>query len=227
MCLFICFFFLFFFFFSSRRRHTRSLCDWSSDVCSSDLQGEKPLLARLECLGGSRKAHRHRRRHCHRRRCFYSSSRLAERDPRRSVEGNRHRRQLACVGDRKRTYALGDVCHRAERNEVTLLRAHVQHPQRIDVLLELWQKFHYHHVLIVRRVDRRHLSRPVCVVKRALDLLRGNAQGGGAIAVDCHPYFGISDLEITRNILDLPDVPHSRFQPFCRRVQHADVGSLE
>src|SRR5438132_9143009 len=27
----------FFFFFSSRRRHTRSLCDWSSDVCSSDL----------------------------------------------------------------------------------------------------------------------------------------------------------------------------------------------
>src|SRR5260221_2580466 len=27
----------YFFFFSSRRRHTRSLCDWSSDVCSSDL----------------------------------------------------------------------------------------------------------------------------------------------------------------------------------------------
>src|SRR5207237_6158085 len=30
MCLFI-------FFFSSRRRHTRFKCDWSSDVCSSDL----------------------------------------------------------------------------------------------------------------------------------------------------------------------------------------------
>src|SRR5690349_22035478 len=29
--------FFFFFFFSSRRRHTRSLRDWSSDVCSSDL----------------------------------------------------------------------------------------------------------------------------------------------------------------------------------------------
>src|SRR6266496_5398521 len=28
---------MFFFFFSSRRRHTRSLRDWSSDVCSSDL----------------------------------------------------------------------------------------------------------------------------------------------------------------------------------------------
>src|SRR2546430_336068 len=30
----VCFFF---FFFSSRRRHTRFDCDWSSDVCSSDL----------------------------------------------------------------------------------------------------------------------------------------------------------------------------------------------
>src|SRR5690349_22623005 len=29
---------LLFFFFSSRRRHTRSLRDWSSDVCSSDLR---------------------------------------------------------------------------------------------------------------------------------------------------------------------------------------------
>src|SRR5688572_5402844 len=29
--------YLFFFFFSSRRRHTRFDCDWSSDVCSSDL----------------------------------------------------------------------------------------------------------------------------------------------------------------------------------------------
>src|SRR2546429_9850771 len=30
-----------FFFFSSRRRHTRCSRDWSSDVCSSDLELEK------------------------------------------------------------------------------------------------------------------------------------------------------------------------------------------
>src|SRR5262245_62462516 len=40
----LCFCFMFFFFFSSRRRHTRCLSDWSSDVCSSDLQ---KLLAAL------------------------------------------------------------------------------------------------------------------------------------------------------------------------------------
>src|SRR2546427_1869169 len=33
---YVCFY-SFFFFFSSRRRHTRFDCDWSSDVCSSDL----------------------------------------------------------------------------------------------------------------------------------------------------------------------------------------------
>src|SRR6267143_5381645 len=31
-----------FFFFSSRRRHTRWNCDWSSDVCSSDLEAPAP-----------------------------------------------------------------------------------------------------------------------------------------------------------------------------------------
>src|SRR6266496_5157823 len=48
-------FYLSFFFFSSRRRHTRSLRDWSSDVCSSDLgplPGEVRLLAAEVAVGG-------------------------------------------------------------------------------------------------------------------------------------------------------------------------------
>src|SRR5438270_7411950 len=35
--------FIIFFFFSSRRRHTRFDCDWSSDVCSSDLREQKVI----------------------------------------------------------------------------------------------------------------------------------------------------------------------------------------
>src|SRR5688572_31247714 len=38
VCLCVVAVFFFFFFFSSRRRHTRFDCDWSSDVCSSDLK---------------------------------------------------------------------------------------------------------------------------------------------------------------------------------------------
>src|SRR6266568_6444570 len=46
------------FFFSSRRRHTRWNCDWSSDVCSSDLpraagcaHGEHPRVVGIEDHG--------------------------------------------------------------------------------------------------------------------------------------------------------------------------------
>src|SRR5690242_21307643 len=49
---FFVFLFLFFFFFSSRRRHTRLTCDWSSDVCSSDL-AQNPLEGRA-CFGRKR-----------------------------------------------------------------------------------------------------------------------------------------------------------------------------
>src|SRR5690242_21885456 len=35
------------FFFSSRRRHTRLTCDWSSDVCSSDLGARRWFAALL------------------------------------------------------------------------------------------------------------------------------------------------------------------------------------
>src|SRR5438034_9736447 len=38
------------FFFSSGRRHTRSLCDWSSDVCSSDLADALAAREQLRAL---------------------------------------------------------------------------------------------------------------------------------------------------------------------------------
>src|SRR6266571_7825021 len=53
MCLMRVFFFendvgyCVFFFFSSRRRHTRLTCDWSSDVCSSDLADLADEFARI------------------------------------------------------------------------------------------------------------------------------------------------------------------------------------
>src|SRR6266478_9762705 len=40
---------MFFFFFSSRRRHTRFDCDWSSDVCSSDLSADEAPNVSVKC----------------------------------------------------------------------------------------------------------------------------------------------------------------------------------
>src|SRR5256885_4286936 len=58
----------FFFFFSSRRRHTRLQGDWSSDVCSSDLDEQfaiysevargakgRPVIIRTFDIGGDKK----------------------------------------------------------------------------------------------------------------------------------------------------------------------------
>src|SRR2546430_6811024 len=41
---YISIYYILFFFFSSRRRHTRFDCDWSSDVCSSDLDRRREDL---------------------------------------------------------------------------------------------------------------------------------------------------------------------------------------
>src|SRR5690242_21916490 len=38
------------FFFSSRRRHTRLTCDWSSDVCSSDLSVSRDVPRTLNTI---------------------------------------------------------------------------------------------------------------------------------------------------------------------------------
>src|SRR5690606_40323769 len=44
------FFLFFFFFFSSRRRHTRFSRDWSSDVCSSDLEQSPRIGDLAQCV---------------------------------------------------------------------------------------------------------------------------------------------------------------------------------
>src|SRR5688572_33508684 len=45
-------------FFSSRRRHTRFDCDWSSDVCSSDLwvPSDNGIVLKILSVDGSGKA---------------------------------------------------------------------------------------------------------------------------------------------------------------------------
>src|SRR2546430_8932653 len=42
--------------FSSRRRHTRFDCDWSSDVCSSDLVGRADVVRLLDLLANGLEA---------------------------------------------------------------------------------------------------------------------------------------------------------------------------
>src|SRR2546430_11798449 len=52
--------YLAFFFFSSRRRHTRFDCDWSSDVCSSDLDDVKQGVIAYKMAAHAADVARHR-----------------------------------------------------------------------------------------------------------------------------------------------------------------------
>src|SRR5882672_10125510 len=71
------------FFFSSRRRHTRSLCDWSSDVCSSDLLRSSTTNTKTSSCSNTCTTRRSRRR---------SPSDAADRADRRRGKQRRHRR---------------------------------------------------------------------------------------------------------------------------------------
>src|SRR5689334_23694297 len=65
---------LVFFFFSSRRRHTRWNCDWSSDVCSSDLKLKQAFPLLPAALGKSSSSQ-----------CFIMPERMARTDPMKQV----------------------------------------------------------------------------------------------------------------------------------------------
>src|SRR5207237_2376580 len=73
-----------FFFFSSRRRHTIFKCDWSSDVCSSDLGGAAEDRHPRRLAEGAREAR--------------SRAALPDRRLRRSHRFQRHAHQAACRG---------------------------------------------------------------------------------------------------------------------------------
>src|SRR3989475_10853693 len=100
---------MFFFFFSSRRRHTRFDCDWSSDVCSSDLRALPQLVVQVRRYG----------------RWFPA----ADRAPRVGVPGARD----TGLPDRAFFDRLDDLA-RTERG--ALLRPHRHHPPALALRLD-------------------------------------------------------------------------------------------
>ena len=55
-------------------------------------------------------------------------------------------------------------------------------------------------VLVRRRVDGGDLPRAVGVVERGLDLVGGDAEGGGLVAVDLHEDLRVGDLQVAGHI---------------------------
>src|SRR5688572_33162529 len=71
--------YFFFFFFSSRRRHTRFDCDWSSDVCSSDLtSASRRKPTNCATSAGASRVRAKTNRHASRTNCTTNSGRRSE-----------------------------------------------------------------------------------------------------------------------------------------------------
>src|SRR5690349_24437421 len=94
-------YFFFFFFFSSRRRHTRSLRDWSSDVCSSDLLPDVPAGS-----GGAP---------AHSRRFLWYLPQLRRRSEERRVGKECRSRWSRGQGKKKKSEGEGDGCSGDQR----------------------------------------------------------------------------------------------------------------
>src|SRR5690348_17177780 len=103
-------FFCFFFFFSSRRRHTRWTGDWSSDVCSSDLERAQRLAPGIH--GTAKQARLLPRRHDHA---------LPARTPSQSLGGRAAR--LECGGQCARPVSHERIAHHRPRPLAPLVGA--------------------------------------------------------------------------------------------------------
>src|SRR2546430_6834572 len=110
-----------FFFFSSRRRHTRFDCDWSSDVCSSDLSRlrEFPRLLRQNPGGVSGEAARFGRRCTHYQETSAEITGQSERQDRRARRPNSY---FECEIDRARC-ETGESCRVESEKEQESLAA--------------------------------------------------------------------------------------------------------
>src|SRR5215831_12322394 len=116
------------FFFSSRRRHTRCLSDWSSDVCSSDLD-RGPVAHRGVHCGGRGQRYRRGLARADRRVADRRAGRADTRDLRDHVPGRSDHRRRGARRDRARADQLPVRPGHDPLRRHLQRRQHVQHGQ--------------------------------------------------------------------------------------------------
>src|SRR5262245_37149597 len=145
---------------------------------------------------------RDRRRQRRGRRRLDFIDRVAERVAGPEVERDRHRRQLPGVADRERPRVGGHGGERVQRDQTAARGPDVEHRHRGGILLEFRRDLQNHLILVVRRVDLRHLTRAVGVVQRRLHLIHGQAERRNLVAVHRYLDLRILHLEIAADVLE-------------------------
>ena len=152
---------------------------------------------------------------------------VAERNPGQQVERDGDRRQLAQMRDGERTDFRFQLGNRIERHQLPLIGADVEQGQAIGIALVLRQQFHDHVVGVGGHVDVGDFARAISVVQSVLDLAGGDAESGGAVAVDIHGDLGAGNLEVAVHVGEAGHGLHAFFESVGGTVQFGDVGALQ
>ena len=115
---------------------------------------------------------------------------------------------------------LGDCGEGDERAED---RAEVEGIEVLRLGLEGGEDFEEDAVLVGGGVDGGDLLGAVSVGESGFDLVGGDAEGGGAIALDFHKYLGVRDLEIGSDIDEAGDLAEAGFDARSGLVEEFEV----
>ena len=152
---------------------------------------------------------------------------VAKRNTGQQVERDGDRRQLAEMRDGERTGFRLQPGYRVERHQFPRVGANVEQGQAIGVALVCRQQFHDHVVGVGGHVDVGDFARAIRVVQSVLDLLCGDAESRGAVAVNIHGDLGAGNLEVAVHVGEARHGLHAFLERVGGTVQFAEVGPLQ
>ena len=103
----------------------------------------------------------------------------------------------------------------------------VQHRHRGRILLEFRRDLQNHLILIVRRVDLRHLTRAVGVVQRRLHLIHGQAERRNLVAIHRDLDLRVLHLQVAAHVLEAWYFAHLGFEDRRPVIELRGVGILQ
>ena len=180
-----------------------------------DLRGA--LEAGLDAGGEPERTHRG----------FDRGHRVSQRDARRQVEGQRHRRELRLVVHRERGPGGLVSAQRAERHHAALGGGEIDVLKGLGALPEARLDLHHHVILVERAVHDRDLALAEGVVERVVDELRGDAEARCGGPVDHQRRLLPLVLLVTAQIDELRQRAKALRDPRSPRVELPDVVPLE
>src|ERR1019366_2234334 len=128
--------------------------------------------------------------------------------------------------DRERTDFRAQIGYRVEPNQFPRVGANVEQGQASGVALVGRQQLHDHVVGVGGHVDVGDFARAISVVQSVLDLAGGDAESGGAVAVDIHGNLGAGNLEVAVHVGEARHRLHAFLESVGGTVHFADVVSL-